>query len=63
MGIEEETDAGIDNPASNISVRFRTKRMPECVRLVRFRACYGIVCFHSGIGLIGSSEILAEPKA
>jgi hypothetical protein len=53
IGIEE-TNAGIGIPASRILVRYRTNIMPDCVSLVRYRACSGIVSFfQSGTGLTG----------
>jgi hypothetical protein len=52
IGIEE-TNAGIGVPAYIISVRYRTKQMPDCVGLVRYRISSGVVSFyHSGTGLI-----------
>ncbi len=44
IGIEE-TNAGIGIPLSRILVRYRTNKMPDCVSLVRYRACSGIVSF------------------
>jgi hypothetical protein len=41
-------------PASRILVRYRTKKLPDCVSLVRYRTCSGIVSsVHSNTGLIG----------
>ncbi len=49
----EETNAGIGIPASIISVRYRTKQMPDCVGLVQYRISSGVVSFYnSGTGLI-----------
>jgi hypothetical protein len=51
IGIEE-TNAGIGIPACQILVRYWTKKMPDCVSLVRYRACSGIISFfQSGTGL------------
>ncbi len=51
IGIEE-TNAGIGNPASRILVGYRTKKMPDCVSLVRYRTCSVILrFFQSGTGL------------
>jgi hypothetical protein len=44
IGIQK-TNAGIDIPASDISVRYRTKRMPDCVVLFRYQTDSGIVMF------------------
>jgi hypothetical protein len=53
IGIEE-TNAGIGIPASFLLVRYRTKKMPDCVALFRYRTSSGIVNhFQSGTGLIG----------
>jgi hypothetical protein len=39
-------------PASRSLVRYRTKKMPDCDSLVRYRTCPGIVnSIHSGTGL------------
>jgi hypothetical protein len=54
----EETIAGIGIPASQILVWYRTKKMPDCVRLVRYRTCSGIVSFfQSGTGLTGCRTV------
>jgi hypothetical protein len=48
IGIQE-TNAGISIPASVISVRYRIKKMPDCVTLIRYRVGSGIVIdFQSG---------------
>jgi hypothetical protein len=46
IGIQK-TNAGIDIPASDISVRYRyrTNKMPDCVVLFRYRNDFGIVMF------------------
>ncbi len=50
--------AGIGIPASRISVRYRTKKMPDCVFLVRYRTYSGIVSFfQSGTGLTGCQTV------
>jgi hypothetical protein len=57
IGIEE-TNAGIGIPASQILVRYRTKKMPDCVTLVWYRTCSGIVSFfQSSTGLTGCQTI------
>ncbi len=55
MGIGiEETNAGNGILASRILVQYRTKKMPDCVSLVWYQTCSGIVNFlHSGTGLTG----------
>ncbi len=54
----EETNAGIGIPASRILVWYRTKKMPDCVSLVRYRTCSGIVSFfQSGTGLTGCRRV------
>jgi hypothetical protein len=51
IGIEE-INAGIGIPASRILVRYQTQKIPDCVGLVRYWTCSGIVSFfHSGTGL------------
>ncbi len=53
IGIEK-TNAGIGIPASRLLVRYWTTKMPDCVSLVRYRTCSGIVSFfQSGTGLTG----------
>ncbi len=44
MGVEE-TNAGINIPASFISVRLRTIKTPDCVSLVRYQTGSGIISF------------------
>jgi hypothetical protein len=57
IGIEK-TNAGIGIPASRILVQYRTTKMPDCVSLVRFRTCSGIVSFfQSGTGLTGCQTV------
>ncbi len=57
IGIQE-TNAGIGIPASIISVRHRTKKLPDCLGLIRYRTCPGIVSFfYSGTGLIGCRTV------
>ncbi len=57
IGIEE-TNAGIGIPASQILVRYRAKKMPDCASLVRYRTCSGIVSFfQSGTGLTGCQTV------
>jgi hypothetical protein len=57
IGIQE-SNAGIGIPASIISVRYRIKKMPDCVILIRYRAGPGIVIdFQSGTGLTGCRTI------
>jgi hypothetical protein len=57
IGIEE-TNAGIGIPASRILVRYPTKKMLDCVSLVRHRTCSGIVIFfQSGTGLTGCRTV------
>jgi hypothetical protein len=57
IGIQE-TNAGIGIPASVFSVRYRIKKMPDCVTLIRYRAGSGIVIdFQSGTGLTGCRTI------
>jgi hypothetical protein len=41
----EETNAGIGIPASVVSVRYRTKKMPDCLGVVQYRSSTGIVSF------------------
>ncbi len=44
--------------ASQILVRYQTKKMPDCVSLVRYRTWSGIVSFfQSGIGLTGCQMV------
>jgi hypothetical protein len=51
IGIEE-TNAGIGIPD------YRTKKMPDCLSLVRYRICSGIVSFfQSGTGLTGCRTV------
>jgi hypothetical protein len=58
IGIEE-TNASIGISASRISVRYLTKKMPDCVSLVRYQTCSSIVSFfQSGTGLIGCRKVL-----
>jgi hypothetical protein len=53
IGIEK-TNAGIGIPACRILVRYQTTKMPDCVSLVRYRTCSGIVSFfQSGTELTG----------
>ncbi len=53
IGIEE-INAGIGIPASQILVRYWTKKILDCVTLIRYRTCSGIVSFfQSGTGLTG----------
>jgi hypothetical protein len=53
IGIEE-TNAGIGIPACRILFRYQNKKMPDCVSLVQYRTCSGIVTFfQSGTGLTG----------
>ncbi len=40
-----KTNAGVGIPASQMLVRYRTKRMPDCVFLVRYWTCSGFVSF------------------
>ncbi len=40
-----KTNAGIGILASILSVWYRTKKMPNCLGLVRYRTCPGIVSF------------------
>jgi hypothetical protein len=57
IGIQK-TNAGIGIPASVISVRYRTKKMPDCATLFRYRIVSGIVSFfQSGTGLTGCRTI------
>jgi hypothetical protein len=57
IGIQK-TIAGIGIPASVISVRYRTKKMPDCATLFRYRIVSGIVSFfQSGTGLTGCRKI------
>jgi hypothetical protein len=57
IGIEQ-TNAGIGIPASRILVRYPTQKMPDCVGLVQYRTCSGIVSFfHSGTGLTGCRTV------
>jgi hypothetical protein len=57
MGIVE-TNAGIGIPASRILVRYQTKKMPDCVSLVQYRTCSGIVSFfQSGTALNGCRTV------
>jgi hypothetical protein len=44
IGIQK-TNAGIDIPASDISVRYRNNRMPDCVVVFRYRTEFDIVMF------------------
>jgi hypothetical protein len=45
-------------PASRILVRYRTKKMPDCVSLVQYQTCSGIVSsFQSGTGLTGCRTV------
>jgi hypothetical protein len=44
IGIEE-TNAGIGIPSSIISVRYWTKKLPDCLGLVRYRTIPSIVSF------------------
>jgi hypothetical protein len=54
----EETNAGIGIPASRILVRYWTKKMPDCVSLVWYCTCFGIVSiFHSGTRLTGCRTV------
>jgi hypothetical protein len=47
-----KTNAGIGIPASVISVRYRNKKLPDCVYLFRYRTGCGIDSFfQSGTGL------------
>ncbi len=57
IGIDK-TNAGISIPASRILVRYRTSKMSDCVRLVRYRTCSGIVSFfQSDTGLTGCRTV------
>jgi hypothetical protein len=57
IGIQK-TNAGIGIPASVISVRYRTKKMPDCAALFRYRIAFVIVSFfQSGTGLTGCRTI------
>jgi hypothetical protein len=57
IGIQK-TNAGIGIPASVISVRYRSKKLPDCVALFRYRTGRGIVSFiQSGTGLTGCRTI------
>ncbi len=57
IGIEE-TNADIGSPASRILVWYRTRKMPDCVNLVRYRTCSSIVSFfQSGTGLTGCRTV------
>jgi hypothetical protein len=57
IGIEE-TNAGIGIPASMISVRYRNKKMPDCISLVQYWIDSGTVSFfHSGTGLTGCRTV------
>ncbi len=48
------TNAGIGIPECQILVRYQTKKMPDCVSLVRYWTCSGIVSFfQSNTGLTG----------
>jgi hypothetical protein len=51
LGISiEETNPSIGIPASIVSVRYRNKKMPDCLSLVRYRTGSGTVSlFHSGL--------------
>jgi hypothetical protein len=40
-----KTNAGIGIPASVIPVRYRMKKVPDCVILFRYRTVYGIVSY------------------
>jgi hypothetical protein len=54
----EETNAGIGIPASRILVRYRMKKMPDCVSLVRYLTCSGIVSFfQSSTGMTGCRTV------
>jgi hypothetical protein len=44
IGIQK-TNADIGIPASVISVRYRTKKMPDCIVLFRYRISFGIVTY------------------
>jgi hypothetical protein len=58
IGIEK-TNAGIGIPASQILVLYRTKKVPDCVSLVRYQICSAIVSFfQSGTGLTGCRTVL-----
>jgi hypothetical protein len=49
-----KTNAGIGIPAFVISVRYRSKKMPDCIILFRYRIGSGIVSLsQSGTGLTG----------
>jgi hypothetical protein len=53
-----ENNAGIDIPESVIVVRYRTKKMPDCITLFRCRTGSGIVnVFQSGTGLTGCRTV------
>jgi hypothetical protein len=57
IGIEE-TNSGIGIPASMISVRYRNKKMPDCISLVRYRIDSVTVSFiHSGTGQTGCRTV------
>jgi hypothetical protein len=48
LGIDiEENNAGIGIPASMISVRYRNKKMPDCISLVQYWTGSGTVSFFS----------------
>jgi hypothetical protein len=46
IGIHK-TNASIGIPVPDFSVRYRTKKMPDCVALLRYRIRCGIVSFFS----------------
>jgi hypothetical protein len=57
IGIEK-TNAGIGIPASRNLVRYQTTKIPDCVSLVWYRTCSGIVSFfQSGTGLTGCRTV------
>jgi hypothetical protein len=47
----EETNASISIPASTITVRYRNKKMLDCLGLVRYQTCPVIISLNSGTGL------------
>jgi hypothetical protein len=57
IGIQK-TNAVIGIPASVISVRYRSKKMPDCMALFRYRTGRGIASFfQSSTGLTGCRTV------
>jgi hypothetical protein len=57
IGIQK-TNAGIGIPASITPVRYRRKKMSDCVTLLRYRTNSDIVSFfQSGTGLTGCRTV------